>query len=236
MQDSFDPSIIIFAVLALFVLYKLRSVLGTRTGNERRPPEPVARARAVEPSASAASNVIPLPGVAVAGPGARADAKPADRWSAVAAEKAWPGLDAILAADSGFSAPAFIAGAGAAYEMIVVAFASGDVATLRRLLEKDVFDSFEGSIRAREAAGHKVEMTFVSLDKTLIDDARLAAGQAQITVRFLSKMINATRDRAGEVVDGSPDRTVDLIDIWTFARPVASRDPNWKLIATESAH
>ena len=235
MQDSFDPSIIIFAVLALFVLYKLRSVLGTRTGSERRPPEPVARARATEP-ASSASNVIPLPGVAVSGPAARPDIKPADRWSTVAAEKAWPGLDAILAADPGFAAPAFLAGAGAAYEMIVAAFASGDVATLRRLLENDVFESFDGSIRAREAAGQKVETTFVSLDKTLIDDARLTGAQAQVTVRFLSKMITATRDKAGAVVDGSPDRTVDLIDIWTFARPVGSRDPNWKLIATESAH
>ena len=152
MQDSFDPSIIIFAVLALFVLYKLRSVLGTRTGSERRPPEPVARARATEPSAPSGSNVIPLPGVAVSGPAARADIKPADRWSTVAAEKAWPGLDAILAADPGFAAPAFLTGAGGAYEMIVAAFASGDVATLRRLLEKDVLESFEGSIRAREAA------------------------------------------------------------------------------------
>jgi predicted lipid-binding transport protein (Tim44 family) len=235
MQESFDPSIIIFAVLAIFVLYKLRSVLGTRTGNERRPPEPVAR-RAQDAGAPADSNVIRLPGAAVTMPSARAQMTPADRWGSIASEKAWPGLDAITAADPNFSGKEFLAGAGAAYEMIVVAFASGDLNTLRGLLEKDVYESFEGSIKARESAGHRVETTFVSLDKATIDDAQLRAPNAQVSVRFLSKLITATLDQSDAVIDGAPDKTVDMVDLWTFARPISSRDPNWKLIATETAH
>ena len=240
MNEPFDPTIIIFAVLAVFVLYKLRSVLGTRTGNERRPPDPLPRQRATDagaPVASTDSNVIRLPGAAVTMPSSRPEpVKPADRWGAFAGEKAWPGLDSIFAADPGFSPKDFLAGAGAAYEMIVVAFAAGDLATLRRLLEKDVFDSFEGSIKARQAAGHRVETTFVSLDKANIDDAQLRGANAQISVRFLSKLVTATLDQAGAVIDGAPDKTVDMVDLWTFARPVSSRDPNWKLIATETAH
>ncbi len=239
MSEPFDPTIIIFAVLAIFVLYKLRSVLGTRTGNER-PPEAMPRQRATDPGAPAApaeSNVVRLPGAAITMPAARPEpVKPADRWGAFASEKAWAGLDSIVAADAGFSPAEFLAGAGAAYEMIVVAFAKGDLATLGRLLEKDVLDSFEGSIKARQAAGRRVETTFVSLDKATIDDAQLRGPNAQISVRFLSKLITATLDQSGAVVDGASDKTVDMVDLWTFARPVSSRDPNWKLIATETAH
>ena len=236
-MHEFDPSILIFAVLAVFVLYKLRSVLGTRTGAERPPREGV-RGAAPPPPTAGESNVIRLPGATISQPAAPTPAAPpADRWKTFAVEKAWPGLDAIAAASPGgvFAVADFIAGAGSAYEMIVLAFASGDVATLRRLLEKEVFESFEASIRAREAAGRKVETTFVSLDRAMIDDAQLRGPVAQISVRFLSKLVTATRDKSGAVVEGSSDKTIDMVDLWTFARPVASRDPNWKLIATETA-
>ena len=239
MHETFDPTIIIFAVLAIFVLYKLRSVLGTRTGNERRPPEPVARTRGSDagaPGKPSESNDIRMPGATATPPAARVEMKPADVWGPFAAEKAWPGLEAIANADPGFSAKDFLAGAGSAYEMIVVAFAAGDLSTLKNLLEKDVYESFEGSIKARQAAGHRVETTFVSLDKATIDDAQLRGPSAQVSVRFLSKLITATLDHADAVVDGAPDRTVDMVDLWTFARPISSRDPNWKLIATETAH
>lgn len=241
MPEPFDPTIIIFAVLTLFVLYKLRSVLGTRNGVERRPPEPLARRvqdRQTPPTPANESNVIRMPGASApqAAGVARANEPAADRWAAWATEKAWPGLDAIAAADASFTPRDFLGGAGSAYEMIVTAFASGDLVTLGRLLDTDVFESFETSIKARQAAGRKTETTFVSLDKATIDDAALRGLNAQISVRFLSKIITATRDAAGAVVDGSADRTIDMVDLWTFARPIASRDPNWKLIATETAH
>lgn len=237
MQDAFDPTIIIFAVLALFVLYKLRTVLGTRGEIDRRPPQPAARRAGEAPPAPANdSNIIRLPSAAGAAAPVRPAATAADRWAAVANEKAWPGLDAIAAADPAFNGQGFVSGAIAAYEMIVLAFAKGDLATLRNLLEKDVYESFEGSIKARAAAGQTLETTFVSTDKATIDDAGLRGPTAQVSARFLSKIITATRDPQGRVIDGDAERVIDMVDLWTFARPVGSRDPNWKLIATETAH
>ncbi len=231
MNEPFDPTIIIFAVLAIFVLYKLRSVLGARTGHEQRPPAPPPQRG---PGAPPADNVVRLPGAAAASQ--NRPASPAERWSKVANEKAWPGLDAIAAADASFAPDDFMSGATAAYEMIVVAFAAGDRATLRNLLETEVYDSFEGSIRAREAAERTSQTTFVSLDQAMIDDAQLRGATAHVSVRFRSKIISVTRDKAGAVVEGSPDKTVEMVDLWTFARPAPSRDPNWKLVATETVH
>jgi predicted lipid-binding transport protein (Tim44 family) len=146
------------------------------------------------------------------------------------------GLAAIAAVEPGFDPRGFLAGAKSAYEMIVTAFAKGDRATLRRLLADDVYESFAHAIGEREARGDRVEMTFVSLEKVLIDDAQAKGNLAQVTVRFLSKLITATYDKTGAVIDGSPERVVDMTDIWTFAREIGSRDPNWRLVATETAH
>ncbi|MBV9066453.1 MAG: Tim44 domain-containing protein, partial [Methylobacteriaceae bacterium] len=184
-------------------------------------------------------NVIRLPGAAATEPGITAPPKPdAERWRDLAEpdSRAAQGLDAIAGAEPGFDPRAFLAGAKSAYEMIVTAFAKGDAATLRRLLADDVYESFTHAMSDREARGERVEMTFVSLEKVLIDDAQVKGSLAQMTVRFLSKLITATYDKAGVVIDGSPERVVDMTDIWTFAREIGSRDPNWRLVATETAH
>jgi predicted lipid-binding transport protein (Tim44 family) len=139
-------------------------------------------------------------------------------------------------AQPSFDVKAFLDGSKSAYEMIVTAFAAGDRATLRNLLAKDVLDSFQHAIGDREAMGEKVETTFVSIDKATIEDAALRGNTAQIAVKFLSKLITATRDRSGAIVEGNPERVVDMVDIWTFAREVTARDPNWKLVATDSGH
>ena len=120
--------------------------------------------------------------------------------------------------------------------MIVVAFAAGDRQTLRSLLAKEVLDSFEGAITQREKSGEKVETTVVSIDKAAIDDAQLRGCTAQISVRFSSKLITATRDRTGNIIEGSADTVVDMVDVWTFAHEVRPRDPNWKLVATGPGH
>ena len=241
MQDSFDISTVIFAILAIFVLYKLKSVLGTRTGEERPPHDPFSRRRddagkPAAPGGGAQSNVIPLPGAAQQGFSRSAPLTGEERWRKIADPDAFSGLDAIAAADASFDGEPFVDGARSAYEMIVTSFARGDRDTLRGLLATDVFDSFSSAISAREAQGEKVETTFVSIDKTTIADAHLREGVAQITVRFTSKIITVTRDRAGGVVDGGLDKIVDVIDVWTFARQATARDPNWKLVATEAAH
>ena len=242
MHDSFDPTTIVFAILAIFVVWKLRSVLGSRTGTEKPPNTgrfSFRRRDEGTPPAEPESNVVRLPGAA----GAPLPTRPptpvaVDRWKGYAepASPAAAGLDAIAAADPSFAAEPFLNGAKAAYEMIVTAFAAGQRATLEGLLAKDVYESFAAAIAEREAHGQTVETTFVSIDKTTIESAQVRARTAQITVRFASKLITVTRDSAGAVVEGSSDKVTDMNDIWTFARDSGSRDPNWKLVATEVGH
>lgn len=238
MQDSFDLTTIIFLALAVFVIWKLRSVLGTRTGHERTPAEIMRRAEPPQaPPPANDTNVVRMPGR----PADETPAVPADnpdRWKGFA-EAGSPlagNLDAILASDRTFDAREFREGAKAAYEMIVTAFAQGDKRVLKDLLSKDVFDGFVGAIAEREKRGDRIETTFVSIDKADFADAQVRGKVAQITMHFVSKLITATYDKAGTVIDGAPDKVVDVTDIWTFSRDLNSRDPNWKLIATESGH
>jgi len=239
MSESFDVTTLVFALLALFVLFKLRSVLGTRTGAERPPHDPFARQRPDDGAANSGpnetANVIRIPGTTsnTAGPSYK-DTERA-KWEKVAAERAWVGLDEISAADLSFDVRSFVEGSKVAYEMIVSAFAAGDKRTLQDLLAKDVFDGFVSAIASRESRGEKVETSFVSIEKSYIDDVHLRNHQAQITVRFVSKLITVVRDRSDSVIDGSPEKVVDVIDVWTFSRDLKSRDPNWRLIATETA-
>ena len=143
-------------------------------------------------------------------------------------------IDAIAAQDSSFDPRHFISGARSAYEMIVLAYAEGDRRTLKNLLSRDVYEGFEAAIRERENKGETVETRFVSIDKSDITGAELRGRNAQITVRFVSQLISVTRDKAGTIVDGNPDKVSDITDVWTFARDITSRDPNWKLVATEA--
>ncbi|QBR71226.1 calcium-binding protein [Beijerinckiaceae bacterium] len=237
MQDSVDMTTIIFALLAAFVVWKLRSVLGTRSGTEKPPTNPfqprVRGALQAQPG-EADNRVITLPGAAE--PIAAPVADKVDRWKPYAepGSKAWDGLDAIAAADRSFTIKAFIEGAKSAYEMIVTAFAAGNREVLRNLLSPEVFESFAAVIAEHEKRGEKVTTTFVSIDKVLIEDASLRGNTAEIKMRFTSQIITATRDQAGTVIDGSPDKVVQVNDVWTFARDTGSRDPNWKLAATEA--
>ncbi|MBF9233107.1 Tim44/TimA family putative adaptor protein [Microvirga alba] len=236
MQDSFDITTLIFIVLAIFVIWRLRSVLGQKTGNEQQPFDPLARRDApLRPGNASAEqdNVVRLPGSNGA---PLQETPPAERWKGIA-EPGTPlarNLDEIARAEPSFDAATFLEGAKAAYEMIVTAFAQGDRKTLKDLLSKDVYDGFERAITERERRGEKVETTFVSIDKAEIPGIEMTGKTAQVVVRFLSKLITATRDASGAVVDGSPDAVVDVTDVWTFARTLGSRDPNWQLVATES--
>jgi predicted lipid-binding transport protein (Tim44 family) len=114
----------------------------------------------------------------------------------------------------------------------VTAFAHGDRATLKNLLEKDVFDGFVSAISARESAGQKVDFTFVGLPRIEISEAEIDKRQAQVTVRFTAEIVSATRDKDGTIVEGNADQVQTIADEWTFARNPRSRDPNWKLVAT----
>jgi len=236
MQDVFDIYTIIFLALAVFIFLRLRSVLGQRTGRERPPYDPYA---AREPARPATDNVVQIPNRPAE------QAKPADDGAAAAPVERWKGiaepgspvangLDAVAVADRSFDANHFLTGARAAYEMIVTAYAEGDRRTLRNLLSRDVADGFEAAITDREKRGDVVESRFVSIDKATITNAEVRGRNVQITVRFQSKLVTVTRNKAGEVIDGNAESVTDVTDVWTFARDASSRDPNWKLVATEA--
>ena len=145
------------------------------------------------------------------------------------------GLLAIANADTSFDPSQFITGAKAAYEMIVTEFAAGNRKALKPLLSAEVYEGFVMAISDREGRGEKVETRFVGINRAEIVDAELKNKTAQVTVRFLSQLITATRNKAGELIDGDPMRVRDLVDIWTFARDMPSSNPNWRLIATQQA-
>lgn len=242
-----DIYTLIFLVLAVVIFFKLRSVLGQRTGTERPPFDPFSRrgnretdGKTIEGTpanggpAQDNSNVLPLPI-----PSAQGDAPAAgvdERITSVveADSPAAAGLAAVIAADRSFDPRQFLDGARTAYEMIVTAFARGDKKALKPLLGREVFDGFSRAIDEREQRGETVEFNFVGIEKSEITDASTKGSTAQITVRFASKLVSATRDKAGTVVDGDPVLVADVSDIWTFARDTGSRDPNWTLVATET--
>jgi predicted lipid-binding transport protein (Tim44 family) len=236
MRDVFDIYTIIFLALAVFIFLRLRSVLGQRTGRERPPYDPYS---AREPVRPAAEKIVSLPNraaeAAAPKPTEQTDAS-GERWKGIAepGSAIATGLDAIVSADPNFDAQHFLTGARAAYEMIVNAFAEGDRRTLKNLLGREVYDGFESAISEREKRGETVESRFVSIDNADIAGAEVRGRNAQITVRFQSKLVSVTRDKNGNVIDGNAERVTDITDIWTFARDVSSRDPNWKLLATEA--
>jgi predicted lipid-binding transport protein (Tim44 family) len=239
---SLDATTIVFAIIAIFVIWKLYSVLGTRTGAERPPLDPTNPIMGRD-TRRPGGNGAPPTGQVIRLPGAAHEPPPApavdpQRWKdfVEAGSKAAAGLDAIAAADPSFSPAGFVAGAKAAYEQIVLAFATGDRNALAGLLATDVLDSFSKAISDRLARQETMQTNIVSIDSAKIEDARLSGGVAQVAVRFASKLISATRDKAGAVVDGSADAVADHLDLWTFSREVASRNPNWRLTATESGH
>ncbi|HWM47625.1 MAG TPA: Tim44/TimA family putative adaptor protein [Xanthobacteraceae bacterium] len=231
----FDIYTIILLALAVIIFIKLRSVLGQRTGRERPPFNPYA-ARETRP---AGDKVVALPSRSGEPAPAKVNDKPAaDRWKGIAqpGSPVAKGLDAIVAEDRSFDPQHFVAGARSAYEMIVTAYAEGDRRNLKNLLARDVYEGFEAAIRDREQRGEVAETRFVSIDSADLIGAELRNKTAHVTMRFVSQLVSVTRDKAGAVIDGSPDKVTEVTDVWTFARDVTSRDPNWKLVATETGH
>ena len=229
----FDFGTIFFLVAAVVIFLQLRNVLGKRTGSERPPFDPYTAGRtSAKDGAQSAENVISLPRK-------RAPGEPADDVYAAIDAFAKPdtdlnkGLRTIKDNDPGFDPKTFVDGAKMAYEMIVMAYADGDSKTLKNLLSREVYDGFVAAINEREAKAEKVQSSFVGIDKADIVSAEMKNGEAHITLRIVSELISATRDKAGTVIDGDPETVAEVKDVWTFARDTRSRDPNWKLAATE---
>lgn len=237
MNGIFDISSVIFLVLAVVVFFRLRSVLGRRTGNERPPFDPYSQSEIPKTNAGE-DNVITLPGHAPehedAASNTEAAAEERVKAGAPAGSELSAALVAIANSDASFNVEEFLAGATAAYEAIVTAYAEGERGTLKQLLSREVYDGFVSAIGERESRGEVMEFKFVGIDKAEIKEAALKGGTEQVTVRFQSKLISTTYDDSGNVIDGDPVHVSDVTDIWTFVRDISSRDPNWKLVATES--
>ena len=225
MSDGFQfLDIIFFAMVAAFILLRLRSVLGRRTGHQRPPANPLARRQAEE----AADNVVQL-----ADREAGAES-PTDDFADVEDSVLAAGLAQVLAADPNFTRPIFLEGARSAFEIVVEAFAAGDTDRLRGRLDDDVYRSFARAIQDRENAGQFLETTLVSIDEADIIEAGMNGRTAFLTIRFVTQQINITRDAEAIVIDGDASHVIAITDLWTFERDTRSRDPNWKLAATRS--
>ncbi|MGL4488499.1 MAG: Tim44/TimA family putative adaptor protein [Rhizobiaceae bacterium] len=226
-----DFGTIFFLVAAVVVFLQLRNVLGKRTGNERPPFDPYAGSRREKVDGEKpGGNVITL---SKRKPDGEKDYSSIDSIVPPGSE-ANNGLRALKDSDPSFDPAEFLNGAKMAYEMIVTAFADGDRKTLKNLLSKEVNDGFVTAISEREMRGEKVHSNFVGISKMEVSDADVKGSEAQITLKIESQLISATLDKDDNVIDGSKENVSDVKDVWTFARDTRSRDPNWKLIATEA--
>lgn len=217
--------IILLAMLAGFIIFKLRSVLGRRTGHERRRPDPFSE----QPKSNDNANVVRLPERAADAPDM---AEPAGSGNGSTAGAVAAGVMRIKLADDRFDEREFLHGAKIAFGMIVDAFAKGDSTALRPLLSDELYASFAGAIDARTKAGETQETTIVTVRSADLVEAGLENDVAKLTVEFVSEQVKVTRNAGGDIVDGDPDRIDIITDIWTFSRNVRSRDPNWELVAT----
>ncbi len=214
-MDVMDPVLLFFAGVAAFVIFRLISVMGTRTGHEQNHDleavQQAARARAAESLRDDAEEDEAPP-------------KPVSTNARVLRE-----------ADPRFDEAEFLAGARGAYEMIVEAFAAGDLRSIRPYLDDSVYGAFKSAVMDRETAGYSSDLKFVGIEHAAIIDSSVENGVMSAIVEFKSNQVRVTRDRDGEVVDGDPNR-IDLVkDRWTFSRKTSSSDPNWTLVGTGGA-
>ncbi len=214
---AFPVALIIFAGIAIFLILRLRSVLGRRIGFEK-PPIPPGR----------------MPGFGT-GPIIEGQAIPPQSGRAVPDPRSALGerLMQIVNLDPNFDPPKFLAGAETAFRMIVTAFAAGDRATLRTTLSDNVYQTFDSAIAARENANERHRTEIKAIRSAVIEDAQLIGTQAAIIVRFVSDQVNVTLDSAGNPVLGN-EAITEIVDLWTFERALKSQDPTWRLAAARS--
>ena len=247
-----DPVTLIFLVVAIIVGLKLRSVLGqSDDDDDRRPMDGYGPSKAndqrAERQRDGSDNVVTLPTRTThadphqqipPGRESKKSINMADQINKYAKKGSAleKGFEEIVAADKNFEPENFFNGAKTAYEMIVMAFAEGNRKLLKQLLAKEVYEGFLGAIDGREKKNLIVNSSFVGIDDAEFMNAELRSGRtARITVKFVSSLITSTHNREGDVIEGDPKKVREVTDIWTFARDTHSKDPNWQLVATESA-
>ena len=240
---------LIALIVAAVAIWKLKNVLGSRTGEDDARVERLKnrdrdlarpgsrgntgevinlprRDREAEPAASVVSSTV------------AGDAEARIKAYATSDPSVTTGLLAIAKFDPSLEPDTFLNGAGRAYELIVSAFAAGNRKALKDLLSREVFDGFVAAIGEREARGEQVDQQFVGISKSDIVEAETKAGSAVVTVRFVSQLITATRDKGGQIISGDSQKIKEVTDIWTFSRDISSKraldNPNWRLVATQA--
>lgn len=246
MNGQLDILTLISLIVAAVAILKLRSVLGQRSDEDEARVERMAREREAATKAAAGAaggEVINMPrrDRVEAGNGGL-ETISQDNETRIRAYPAinsgvTDGLLTIAKFDRNFDPEVFVDGAKRAYEMIVTAFADGDRKALKNLLSPEVYEGFVTAIGEREARGERIDQQFVGIKKAEITGAEVMGGNAALTMRFVSELITAVRDRSGDVVGGDPQKVTDVTDVWTFVRDVSTRkaldDPNWRLDETQ---
>jgi predicted lipid-binding transport protein (Tim44 family) len=219
-SSGFPIDLILFGMIAAFLVLRLRSILGKRTGFERpaQPYQPPANPAAAGPVIDGQAEAQPAANRPVPDP-----ASPIGRT-----------LVQMRTIDNGFDPAAFLDGAEKAFRMIVTAFAAGDRAALRGLLSDDTYRAFEQAIAGREAAGQKQVSAIHGIPSATIESAELKGSVATIAVRFVSDQVSLTQDKDGHPVAGT-DSVTEITDVWTFERDLSARDPTWRLVSARSA-
>ncbi len=212
--------LIVLAAVAVFLLLRLRSVLGTRDGFERPP-------RAAGSSSPAPAEKRPQLAVIEGGENIADFVDPES--------DAARALRQMKEAEPGWSIRDFLEGAKAAYEMILMAYERGNVEEVRDLVDPEIYAAFREAVAEREARGLSVEAQFVGIRDASITDAWFdpESGEAEVTVSFTGELISTVRNAEGDIVEGSPTAIRRQKDVWTFARKMGSSDPNWTLVSTD---
>ncbi len=243
--------IILFGLIAVFILLRLRSTLGSRPDDQGDGNNQPSRWQSrfndqAESPDDTGDNVIPLPDN-----GRRRDSSMyEEEFEEAEFGQAAPdrsvdeelpveiaaGIAEVRLSDPHFDYAQFRNGSVIAYEMVVGGFAAGDYAALRSLLADSVYDDFSAAIREREERGETLETTLIQIEEAEPIEIRMNGKHAEVTVKFIAEMVNVLRDEEGEVLSGTPDMPDEVVDIWTFARDTRSRDPNWQIVATRKAN
>lgn len=217
-MNSAIVQLLVIAGIALFLILRLRSVLGTRDGFEK-PPLPMPREK---------SSNRPEFEVIEGGPDRDiTDHVPDGSESAVALAK-------MKRVEPSFSVGEFMSGARGAYEMILMAFERGDIASVKPFLAEEVYEAFATVVEDRKRQGLTIEATFVGVSALELVEATFDDGtkEGEITLRFTGEMTSVVRDEGGDIIEGSPTEIKRQKDVWSFARVMGSNDPNWQLVAT----
>lgn len=210
--------LLVLAGIAVFLILRLKNVLGTRDGFEKPPtPGPMA-----QPTNRPDLEVIE------GGP---------DRDITDHVEEGSPSADALArmkTVEGSFGVADFLGGARGAYEMILMGFENGDLAEIKPFLADEVYETFAEVVESREAQGLTIEAEFVGVRELSLSEATFndETGLAELTVKYVGELTSVVRDRSGEIIEGSPTQVKRQKDVWTFARTMGADDPNWQLVAT----